>query len=143
QYSVLVSGLASTILGEQFQAEAIAIDPLVVIGWVGLFISALGLLPAGQLDGGRIVQAVYGRKMARRTTFVSLALLGIVSLSNILALYWALVIVTVVRSPERPPRDEITELDTPRDIFALLALLFAILVLLPVPEAIARFGIGF
>lgn len=142
QYSVLVGSLARAMLGSQFQAEAIAIDPLVAIGWVGLFISALGLLPAGQLDGGRIVQAVYGRKMARRATFATLALLGIASLANILALYWALVIVTVVRSAERPPRNEITEVATPRDIYALLALLFAVLVLLPVPEAIAS-HIGF
>ncbi|MEM6446406.1 MAG: site-2 protease family protein [Cyanobacteria bacterium P01_D01_bin.123] len=143
QYSVLVGGLARSILGAQMQQEAIAIDPLVAVGWVGLFISALGLLPAGQLDGGRIVQAVYGRAMARRTTFATLGILGIASLANILALYWALVIFTIVRAPERPPRNEITEVDTPRDIYALLALLFAALVLLPIPEAIAvHIGMG-
>jgi membrane-associated protease RseP (regulator of RpoE activity) len=62
--SILVGTLARLVLGSQLQAELVPIHPFVAVGWIGLAITALSLLPAGQLDGGRIVQAVYGRKTA-------------------------------------------------------------------------------
>jgi len=71
-----------------------------VIGWLGLVITALNLTH-GQLDGGRIVQAIYGRKTAGRTTVATLIVLAIASLANPLALYWAIVIVFLQRDLER------------------------------------------
>ncbi len=137
--SILVGTLARLVLGEQFHSEVIAIHPLVAVGWIGLAITALSLLPAGQLDGGRIVQAVYGRKTAARTTFVTLIALAVASLSNVLALYWALLILFIAREPERPPQDEISETDGQRDALALLALFLMVMTLLPIAPALAGF----
>jgi membrane-associated protease RseP (regulator of RpoE activity) len=115
----------------------------VVIGWVGLVITALNLMPAGQLDGGRIVQAIYGRKTAGRATFATLILLGIVSLANPLAMYWAIVILFLQRDLERPSLNEITEPDDARAALGLLALFLMITTLLPLTPALAgRLGIG-
>jgi membrane-associated protease RseP (regulator of RpoE activity) len=135
--SILVGTLAKLVLGTDFQSEAIAVHPLVVVGWIGLGITALSLLPAGQLDGGRIVQAVYGRKTAGRTTFVTLIFLGISALSNLIALYWALLILFIAREPERPPLNEISETDGQRDALALLALFLMAMTLLPIAPALA------
>ena len=144
QYSLLVGGLSRLALGTQMQAEVVGIHPLVAIGWLGLLVTALSLLPAGQLDGGRVVQAVYGRKIVGRTTFVSIAILALAALGNQVALYWALLILLIARESERPPQDEITETDGRRDALALLALLAMALMLLPVAPIVAeRFGIGF
>ncbi len=143
QGSILVGTLARTVLGESLQAELIAVHPLVIVGWVGLVITALNLMPAGQLDGGRMVQAVYGRKVAGRTTFVTLIFLGIASLVNPLALYWAAIILILQRDLERPSLNELSEPDDARAALALVALFLMIAILMPLTPSLAgRLGIG-
>jgi membrane-associated protease RseP (regulator of RpoE activity) len=143
QGSILVGSLARVVLGSALQSPVVNIHPLVIIGWLGLVITALNLMPAGQLDGGRIVQAIYGRKTAGRTTFATIVLLTIVSLGNPLAMYWAIVILFLQRDLERPSLNEISEPDDARAALCLLALFLMIATLLPLTPALAgRLGIG-
>ncbi len=143
QNSILVGTLARAILGNQLQGEVVAINAAVAVGWIGLTITALSLLPAGQLDGGRIMQAIYGRKTAGRATFVTLVVLAIAAVGNLIALYWALLVLFIAREPERPPQNEITETDGQRDALALLALFVMAMTLLPIAPSLAgRLGIG-
>ncbi|WP_414544148.1 site-2 protease family protein [Nostoc sp. CCY0012] len=143
QGSILVGSLARVVLGSALQSPVVSVHPLVVIGWLGLVITALNLMPAGQLDGGRIVQAIYGRKTAGRATIATLILLGIVSLGNALAVYWAVVIFFLQRDLERPSLNEITEPDDARAALGLLALFLMITTLLPLTPGVAgRLGIG-
>lgn len=53
--------------------------PVLTASWIGLLITALNLVPAGQLDGGHIVYALSPRahRIASRLTTVALLLLGI------------------------------------------------------------------
>jgi membrane-associated protease RseP (regulator of RpoE activity) len=143
QGSILVGSLARVVLGSALQSPIVNIHPLVIIGWLGLVITALNLMPAGQLDGGRIVQAIYGRKTAGRTTFATIVLLAVVSLGNPLAMYWAIVILFLQRDLERPSLNEISEPDDARAALCLLALFLMIATLLPLTPALAgRLGIG-
>ncbi|MEG5056676.1 site-2 protease family protein [Microcoleus sp. A2-C5] len=141
--SVLVGTLAKVVLGSALQQQIVDVHPLVVIGWLGLVITAINLMPAGQLDGGRIVQAIYGRKIASRATLATFVVLAIASLVNPLALYWAIVILILQRNLERPSLNELTEPDDARAALGLLALFLMISVLLPLTPALAgRLGIG-
>jgi membrane-associated protease RseP (regulator of RpoE activity) len=143
QGSILVGTLARVVLGTEVQKALIDVHPLVVIGWLGLVITALNLMPAGQLDGGRIVQSIYGRKIAGRTTVATLIVLGLASLVNPLALYWAILILFLQRDLERPALNEISEPDDARAALALLVLFLMAATLLPLTPGLAgRLGIG-
>lgn len=143
QGSILVGTLARVVLGSALGQQLVDVHPLTIIGWIGLVITALNLMPAGQLDGGRIVQAIYGRKIAGRTTIATLIVLAIASLANPLAIYWAVLIVFLQRDLERPSLDEITEPDDQRAALALLALFLMLATLIPLSSTLAgRLGIG-
>lgn len=144
--SILVGCLAKLFLGSALESSFVDIHPLTILGWLGLVITALNLMPAGQLDGGRIVQAIYGRKIARRTTIATLMVLGIVTLTNPLnsiPLYWGIVILFLQRDLERPSLNELTEPDDTRAVWALVALFVTLLILIPFNSSLAaRLGIG-
>jgi len=146
QGSLLVGLLAKSFLGATLTANVIDIHPFTIVGWLGLIVTALNLMPAGQLDGGRVVQAIYGRKTARRTTIATVIILGIVALvnpANPLVLYWAIVILFLQRSLERPSLNEITEPDDTRAILGLVGLFLMVATLIPLTPGLAvRLGIG-
>ncbi len=143
QGSILVGSLARVVLGSALQSPLVSVNPLVVIGWLGLVITALNLMPAGQLDGGRVVQAIYGRKTANRSTIATLIVLALVGLGNPLALYWLIVILFLQRDLERPSLNEITEPNDARAALGLLVLFLMITTLLPLTPGLAgRLGIG-
>jgi membrane-associated protease RseP (regulator of RpoE activity) len=141
--SILVGTLAKVILQASLQQKLVDVHPFVIVGWIGLLITAINLMPAGRLDGGRIVQAIYGRTMANRTTIATLILLTVVSLVNPLALYWAILILFLQRNLERPTLNDIPEPDDARAALALLALFLMVVILLPLSPSLAgRLGIG-
>jgi len=142
--SILVGILARLTLGDALTESMVKISPLVALGWLGLMITAVNLLPAGQLDGGRIALAIYGRKIARRLTLATIIILGLVALGNpdnSLALYWELVILFLQRELEKPSLNEISEINDTRAALGLLVFVGALLVLFPiVPSLSARLG---
>ena len=144
--SVLVGTLAKVVLGSALENAVVDINPLVIIGWLGLVINALNLMPAGKLDGGRIVHAIYGRKTARRSTLITLIILVIISLfnpANPIPLYWAVLILFLQRDLERPVQNELTEPDDARAAWGLLALFLMLATLVPLSTSLAgRIGLG-
>ena len=142
QGSILVGTLARATLGQGIHEPIVVLHPLFVAGWLGLVITALNIIPAGQLDGGRIVQAIYGRKTAGRITIVALVVLAILSFANPVALYWTILVAFLQRQPERPSLEELTEPNDTRAALALLMLFLMLATLLPLTPSLAgRLGI--
>ena len=55
--------------------------PFLCVGWFGLFVTAMNLIPIGQFDGGHIIYAMFGEahKRIARFSFLGLMILGLPS----------------------------------------------------------------
>lgn len=139
--SILVGSIADSILPAGLREQAtVAVHPLTVVGYTGLLLNALNLMPIGRLDGGRIIQALYGRVVAGRATAITLMLQGISSLfgNSPLLLFWGLVCVFLQRESDYPCRNEVIEPDNTRAAVGLGALLIMLLVLIPFPGQVGN-----
>ena len=96
------------------------LSPVALAGWVGLLVTAINLLPAGQLDGGHVFRALLGD----RAKYVSYAAVVLLFALGLLAydgwLIFALLILFLgMRHP--PPLNDLSPLDARRWGVGLLA----------------------
>lgn len=115
----------------------VMIHPVAWAGWAGILVTAMNLIPAGQLDGGHMIYVLLGRKWASRLFPVILVILfGLGFFWNGWWLWVALIFFLGRRYAE--PLDQITELDGKRKALAILALVIFILVFIPVPIIVVQ-----
>jgi membrane-associated protease RseP (regulator of RpoE activity) len=109
----------------------VSLHPIAWAGWAGLLVTALNLIPAGQLDGGHVLYVLFGKHAGRLLPFILiiLVLLGVVWNGWWL---WALLIFLLGRFYAEP-LDQITPLDNNRKAVAILGLVIFLLVFTPVP----------
>lgn len=137
KYSILLALLSKLALGSELTAKsAIDLHPVAVAGFLGLTVTALNLMPVGQLDGGHIVHAMFGQRTAMIIGQVARLLLLLLSLAQPEFLFWAIILLFIPLIDE-PALNDVTELDNKRDILGLLAMVLLIIIVLPLPQAIA------
>lgn len=109
----------------------VTLHPVAWAGWVGLLVTALNLIPAGQLDGGHTLFVLLGRRVrvVLPVILVSLMLLGLFWNGWWL---WAALIFFLGRT-HAEPLDMLTPLDSRRKWVARFTLLMFVLVFVPVP----------
>ncbi|MCC7119281.1 MAG: site-2 protease family protein [Anaerolineales bacterium] len=107
------------------------IDPIAFAGWGGLLVTGLNLIPAGTLDGGHVLYGLFGEKAKKAFPYIVgvLVLLGFVWSGWWL---WAALLFWLGRVQAKL-LDEITTLDPPRRLLAVLMLIIFVLVFMPVP----------
>ena len=138
--SLLTWGLAWLLRPEARDAVLI-MNPVYLAGWVGIFATALNLLPAGQLDGGHILYAVSPRVHARMAFLVPAFLVSLAATRVLLYGEWTTVVLWATWSSlillfgrRHPPPDVWDrELGPGRSLLAFAALLILILSFMPVP----------
>jgi membrane-associated protease RseP (regulator of RpoE activity) len=130
--------LTGLFFGRVAEGSILVLHPVGFAGWVGLLVTAINLVPIGQLDGGHVAYALLGR----RARLLSLTMAGfLVVMGVFFHLTWllvaALLIFFEVRSKTRlnhpPVVDEGAPLGLKRRLLSALLLLIFVLSFIPDP----------
>ncbi|MEP6788006.1 MAG: site-2 protease family protein [Acidobacteriota bacterium] len=112
--------------------------PFYYAAWVGLLVTALNLIPSGQLDGGHAIYAVFGETVHKWTGRIAFPVMAILS---VLGMYFysspsgfliAIILAVMMRIRHPRPWDQ-TPLDTKRKVIAFLTLVIFTLCFVPFP----------
>ena len=103
-------------------------------GWGGLLLTAMNLIPVGQLDGGHVLYVLLGKERLQKIFPMIIVIL--VGLGFRFPGWWLLAaILFLLGRFYAEPADQITELDGKRKALAILGLIVFVLVFIPVPFA--------
>lgn len=120
--------------------------PYLCVGWFGLFVTAMNMIPVGQLDGGHIVYSMFGPKKHEAIASVSMLLLGLLGFLGVIDsflelnfgigwigwLLWAFILLFVIKI-KHPPVSEYSRLDKKRMFLGYLSLFILIISFSPTP----------
>jgi membrane-associated protease RseP (regulator of RpoE activity) len=124
--------------------------PYLCVGWFGLFVTSMNLIPVGQLDGGHVIYSMFGEKKHEAIASVSMILLlglGIIGiLSNSFKigfelgwsgwLFWALILYFFIKI-KHPPVMNFEKLSKSRITIGIIAMIIFFLSFSPTPFVIA------
>lgn len=138
RFSFLLAIIAKFAMGTGLEpGQAIHLHPLAVAGYVGLIVTALNLMPVGQLDGGHMIHAMFGQKTALMVGQLTRILMLVLAVIQPDFLLWAILLLLMPIN-DQPALNDVTELDNRRDFIGLLSLALLLIILLPLPGAIAQ-----
>lgn len=133
--SIALLVMSKLALGSALQADsAISLHPLAISGCLGLIVTALNLMPVGQLDGGHIVHAMYGQRTAIIISHVARVVMLILAYRYQEFLVWALFLLFVPAA--QPALNDVSELNGPRDFLGLVSLALLVVIILPAPASL-------
>jgi len=122
-------------LGRVVPLDHMLLHPMAIAAWVGMFATALNLLPGGQLDGGHIVFSLWPRAHRWVSIFTIGVLLPMAFLSPSWLIWAALIWLSGLRHPSVPTWPG---LPPGRRLLALVALAMLVLTFIPVPIAMPK-----
>lgn len=124
--------------------------PYLCVGWFGLFVTAMNMIPVGQLDGGHIVYSMLGEKkheMIAGIFMVFLIVLGVIGVLDSFLnfgfnigwsgwIFWSFILYFVIKV-KHPPVPVFEELDKRRMLLGYFSLLILLLSFSPAPFLIS------
>lgn len=138
RFSLLMALLSKLVLGSALTANtAIDLHPVAVAGYLGVIVTALNLMPVGQLDGGHIIHAMFGQQASVAIGQIARLLMLGLSLVQPGFLLWAIFLFLMPINDE-PALNDVTELNNVRDFCGLLALGLLIAIILPLPQFVTQ-----
>jgi membrane-associated protease RseP (regulator of RpoE activity) len=120
--------------------------PYLCVGWFGLFVTAMNLIPVGQLDGGHIIYSMFGEKKHEAIASISMILLVFLGVYGIVNAFiklnyqigwsgwmlWAFILYFIIKI-KHPPVPQFEKLNPGRLILGFFAVLIFILSFTPSP----------
>ena len=130
--SIIFYALSRVILGPMPQGYDVFLHPVAFAGWIGFFVTAMNLLPIGQLDGGHIVYALLGKRhrVFSIAMVAALVVLGIFTWPG--WLIWA-VMITVIGMWHPPVEDQHEPMDRKRRAVTACAITVFVLTFMATP----------
>jgi Zn-dependent protease len=134
--SLLYAGLKYLVHGRWLPGGGVDVQlsPVAWGAWIGLLVTALNLMPIGQLDGGHVAYALLGRR-ADYLAYAMIAvcvLLGTLLPDNFIWLLWA--VLALVFGPRHPPPlNDISGLGRAHAALAVFGLIVFVLLFMPAP----------
>lgn len=124
--------------------------PYLMTGWFGLLITAMNMIPVGQLDGGHVVYSMFGSKIQEAVASVSLiglVFLGVIGITDGLLelnigfgwsgwIFWGIILLLIIKV-KHPPVRVFTQLDPNRKILGYFSLLILAVSFSPTPFLIS------
>lgn len=132
--SLLYLGLKYLVHGKILPGDGldVSINSVTFAAWFGLFVTSLNLLPVGQLDGGHVAYALFGRRAWWLARTVAVVLLALSFLGWSGWFLWVILpFVFGLRHP--PPLNDHTPLDRRRKALGVVMIVVFILVFTPIP----------
>jgi len=123
--------LISNLIRDIPQGFGINLSLIAFAGWVGLLITSINLLPAGQLDGGHIFRAFLGEKQ-KYAGWIAIFVMVFTGW-----FFFAIIIVFMMGMLHPPPLNDATELDMKRKLLFFAAVAILILCYIPYPIYLA------
>lgn len=136
--TILYDGLAALFDVRYLPMNEIYHFPFIFAGWFGLLVTAINLMPIGQLDGGHITYAMFGDR-ARKVAIAAFALLIflnvylIYNFDSYVWILWPFLIVLFIRFRHPPTLNDYVDLDYSRRIIGWLAYFIFVLCFSPMP----------
>ncbi len=133
QYQIpLFEGFSRIIKPDLSASETILLHPLALAGYIGLLVTALNLVPVGQLDGGHVARSLVKTEQQHR--FITyMAALILIFLG-----FWFFAIIILylyMRTGHPGPLDDVTKLTPTRQVIGALVVGLWFL-LLPIPTGV-------
>jgi len=116
--------------------QDVMIHPTMFAAWAGFIVTAINLMPIGQLDGGHVARAI----LRAKAKYLSYACIGVlIALSvyyNYIGWFIFAVLVMFLGLRHPPPLNDISELDKKRFAAGALGLSLIFLCFVPVPISV-------
>ncbi len=119
--SILFSFLTRLALGTTPDNVTILLHPIALAGWFGLFVTFLNLLPVGQLDGGHVAYALFGR-WHRWIARIFVAVIVVLGFEGWQGWFVWVMLLMFIGVDHPPTRDALTPLDHRRRLAAWLTI---------------------
>lgn len=111
--------------------DHIAPHPVLVAGWMGLFITSLNLIPGGQLDGGHLVYALSPKLHRVFTNFLPFVLFIMGAVFWVGWMLWGIfLMVPAMRHPKIPLQED---LKPGRAVLGIIGIVIFLLTFTPIP----------
>jgi membrane-associated protease RseP (regulator of RpoE activity) len=136
--SLLFAFLATLSLGPSvLGGYHLVLHPLAFAGWLGLIVTALNLLPIGQLDGGHISHALFGSRHARAISMVAMVCLFLLALFVWPGLmFWAFIVFFIAGMRDAPAANDLTPVGFLRQALGYFTFFLLLLIIVPVPHSL-------